>query len=258
MRNKKINTILNILLPILTILVIFLIWFFASIIVADEIVLASPFDAIKEGFILFGQGGFWKSLAGTLMRSAIAFVSSFVIAMLLAIISRINKNCKGVIKIIISILRALPTIAIILLLLLWTTSKVAAVTVTMLVVLPTTYNSIVMAFNGLESDVFEMLNIYKVPKKQQFLKYTLPQTTPSIIDTIGSGWSLNIKLIVASEVIAGTAVSIGQLMNESKIYFETARLFALVMITIIISVAIELIFSKVANIYRGRNGFRKS
>lgn len=257
MRNKKINTLLNILLPIITILVIFLIWFLASWIVGDDIILATPIDTIKHGFLLFGDSHFWKSLGGTLIRSIVAFVLSFVLAFVFAFISRINKRCKTVVKILISILRALPTIAIILLLLLWTTSKIAAIVVTMIVVLPTIYSSIMLAFDNLDPEIIEMCNIYKVSKKQQFFKYTLPQTTPSIIDTIGGGLSLNIKLIVASEVIAGTAISIGQMMNESKIYFETANLFALVLITIIVSVTIEFVFGVIANIYRGRHGFRK-
>ena len=102
-----------------------------------------------------------------------------------------------------------------------------------------------------------MLNFYKVSKKTQFSRYIIPTIIPSLIETIGSGLALNIKLMVAAEVIAGTAKSIGQLMNQAKVYFETANLFALVIIVIVVAVGIELICGRVANRIRVEYGTKK-
>lgn len=254
---KKTNKLFSYIIPITTILTIILIWFFAYIMVGDEIVLPSPLSTIVNAFEKLISRGFWLALLGTLGRALIAFSLSFIIAMILVLVTIKFRLSNYVIKILISILRALPTIAVVLMLLLWTTSKVAAVIVTMIVILPTIYATLRSCFDNIDTNIIQMCDLYKVPKSKQFKRYIIPVLTPNIIEAIGGGISLNIKLMVAAEVIAGTAHSVGQLMNQSKIYFETSELFALVLIMVIISVVIELVCSYIANAYRRKNGLRK-
>lgn len=252
MRLNKFNKLLNLILPLITVLVIILVWFFGSVIVDETIILPTPIDALGKMFSLFVSGVFWINLLGTIGRSLIAFGVSFVLGLGFAILIKFSNVSKPIIKIIISIIRAMPTIAVILLLLLWTNSKVASVVVTMLVVLPTMFSSMQEALNKIDKDIIDMMKIYNISKKDMFLKYILPIIMPSTIRSIGTGLALNIKLIVAAEVIAGTAKSIGNMMSEAKIYFETAELFAIVVFMIILSVVIELVFARIANKVGGK------
>lgn len=252
MRLNKFNKLLNLILPLITVLVIILVWFLGSVIVDETIILPTPIDALGKMFSLFVSGVFWVNLLGTIGRSLIAFGVSFVLGLGFAILIKFSNVSKPIIKIIISIIRAMPTIAVILLLLLWTNSKVASVVVTMLVVLPIMFSSMQEALNKIDKDIIDMMKIYNISKKDMFLKYILPIIMPSTIRSIGTGLALNIKLIVAAEVIAGTAKSIGNMMSEAKIYFETAELFAIVVFMIILSVVIELVFARIANKVGGK------
>ncbi len=252
MKLNKCNKILNLILPIATILALVLVWLIGALIVQEAIVLPTPQDTFVRMMELLGEGEFWQNLMGTILRSFVAFVLSFVIGSLLALCVNFYKISRPIIKILVSILRAMPTIAVILLLLLWTNSKVASVIVTMLVVLPTIFSSMLDALSKVDRDIIAMLRLYKVGKKEMLLKYILPIILPTTLRTIGSGLALNIKLIVASEVIAGTAKSIGNMMTEAKIYFETAELFAIVIFMLIISVTIELVFAKIAEKVGGK------
>lgn len=226
-----------------TIFAILIIWQVSSLLIGESLILPSPIDTINTSFSLLGTGEFWLALLSTLGRSLIAFLLSFLIALLLANLVNVNKLSGIAIKTIVAILRAIPTIAIILLLLLWTNSKVASVVVTMLVVLPTIFNMTIVMYSKVDRDVLDMCKVFSVSKKNTISKYLIPVILPTMLQTIGSTMSLNIKLIVAAEVLAGTANSIGNMMSESKIYFEISRLFALVVIMILIAVAIELIFN---------------
>jgi len=246
MNKEKKYKILNILLSLGTILFIFLAWLLSSIIINESIILPTPIESIKEMFYLFGDSEFLINILCTLGRSVLAFVLSFSLALVLAIVSKFYGLSKPIIKVFVSILRALPTIAVILLLLLWSTSNTAAIVVTMLVLLPTMYSAMSTTINLVDYDIMAMLDLYGVRKKDKFKKYIFPIILPSMLSNIGSGLSLNIKLIVAAEVIASTARSIGNMMNEAKIYFETTTLFALVLVMVIISVLIELLFSKIS------------
>lgn len=245
MRIKE-GKILNILLSATTILGLLVIWLISAIIVNEGLILPLPWEAFVDMFILMGEGSFWLNLMASLGRSLIAFGLSFIFALGLAVLVKFLKFSSPIIKMFIAILRAIPTIAIILILLLWTNSRVASIVVTMLVVLPTMFSMMQVSLDNVDGDIIEMCTLYKIPKKVVFYKYIIPIMLPSILKSIGSALALNIKLIVASEVLAGTANSIGNMMSQSKIYFETSRLFALVLIMIIIAVVIEMIFNLIS------------
>lgn len=252
MKTKNIKW-LNISLSIITIVGLISIWAISSIIVNENLILPSPFLAFGEMFKLLGEGGFWLSLLGSLGRALIAFLISFVLGLGLAILVKFSKISQPIINIIVALIRAIPTIAVVLLLLLWTNSKVASVVVTMLVVLPTMFSLMRVALDKIDNEILDMCKLYNLPKKVIFSKYIIPSILPHVLSGMGSTLSLNIKLIVASEVLAGTAKSIGNLMLQAKTYFETSRLFALVIIMIIVAVTIEMLFnlisSKVGKIY---------
>ena len=80
----------------------------------------------------------------------------------------------------------------------------------------------------------------------------IPIILPTVVVVIGSGISLNIKLMVAAEVLSQTVNSLGLLMQQSKIYFETATLFALVITSIISGIIIESVGNFIAKKLRGK------
>lgn len=244
-KDKKYRN-LNIFLNVGTILFILLVWLIASIVINESLIIPTPLDSFKEVLNLFTSREFLINILFTLGRSVIAFVLSFSLALMLALLCKFSNISKSIVKVFVSIIRAMPTIAVILLLLLWTTSNIAAIIVTMLVLLPTMYSSMLTTLNKIDYEILEMLGIYNVSKKDKFRKYIFPVVLPSMLNNIGSGLSLNIKLIVAAEVIASTAKSIGNMMSEAKIYFETSTLFALVLIMVVVSVFVELLFSKIS------------
>ena len=82
--------------------------------------------------------------------------------------------------------------------------------------------------------------------KQSFMLVRLPQALPTVYSSVGGGISLNIKLMVAAEVIAATANSLGFLLNSSKVYFEIATMLAIVLITVVIGCVVEGVFNKLS------------
>lgn len=241
MKHKK--EIINISLSLLSILLILLLWAIAAHKANSEYILPTINQTLISALKLLKSTTFYQSLLGTLYRTAISFCFSFLIAFLLAFLTYKSQYAKAMIAPFIRILRALPTIATILLILFWTNSKIAPMIVTIIVVLPTLYTDIINAFFGIDKEVIEMCNIFRVPKNKILLKVELPQILPQILLAIGAGFSLNLKLMVAAEVLAQTSRSMGYLLNTSKVYFEIATMLALVLFTVIIGVAIESIFN---------------
>ena len=244
MKNK--DKLLNSILPVLTVIAIIILWsVFASTI--DNAFILPSASAVMESFgALLTSREFYIALFSTFLRSLIAFIISFVLGFVLAVLSVKSSVIKSALSPVIKIMRALPTIAVVLLLLLWTTSNIAPVVVTMLVVLPTVYTQVISAFNSLDKTVSEAARVDGANEKAVFLKVELPQAMPTVYSVIGSGISLNFKLMVAAEVLSQTAKSIGYMLNTSKVYFETAQMFALVIASVLIGVIIESVFEVIS------------
>lgn len=243
---KKLNRALNVILPLLPITFIIVLWVISARSVDNDILLPTVKQTLYALADLFTQKQFYVSLLGTILRSLIAFLISFILAFILAVLTVKNKAIRKVVEPIIKIMRALPTIAIILLLLLWTNSLVAPVVVTTLVVMPTSYTHLESAFSALDKTVSEAGRVDGAGEFSVFTRVELPQTLPSVFSSIGSGISLNFKLMVAAEVLAQTARSIGYMLNVSKVYFETAEMVALVIIAVLFGVIVESIFNFIA------------
>ncbi|MBE7083348.1 MAG: ABC transporter permease subunit [Clostridiales bacterium] len=242
MKSKK-EKILNLILPIITVVTLILVWAVSSAVIDSEYILPSVKVTAEKFFALFTAKDFYTAFLSTLFRSLVAFVFSFSIGFILAFVSVKIKFARKVIFPIISVMRALPTIAIVLLLLFWTNSKVAPIIVTLIVVLPTSYTHIESALFALDKTVTEAGRVDGADEKQIFLMVELPQITPSVYSGVGSGISLNFKLMVAAEVISQTAYSLGYLLNTSKVYFEIAQMLALVVVSVIFGVLIETVFN---------------
>ena len=66
----------------------------------------------------------------------------------------------------------------------------------------------------------------------------------SVKASLGLAW----KAGIAAEVIAAPKYSIGAMLYQSKVYFETTDLFAWTLVIIIMSLLIELAFGKLIDV----------
>ncbi len=235
--------LLNLITPLISIGCALILWSIMAFIIDSEYILPSITQTLGALWNLLKYPPFYLAFFSTLLRSVIAFIISYVIATVLAYLSAKIDRARRLIKPIISIIRALPTIAVVLLLLFWTNSNVAPVIVTILVVLPTLYTNLTASFCGIDKEQLQMCALFNVPKKKVVKMVVLPQIAPDMWQACGAGLSLNLKLMVAAEVLSQTANSMGYLLNTSKVYFEIANMLALVLVSVLAGLIIEGVFS---------------
>ena len=243
MKKEKKDRLINLSVSLLTVVFILLFWSVAAAVIGSKFILPSipqTFNAFGE---LFTDADFYLSLLNTLLRTLIAFAVSFFIAFLFAFLVNKFRRAKYAVEPIVAICRALPTVAVVLLLLFWTNSKVAPVIVSMLVVLPTAYTNCNAAFDAVDKDAVEMCRLFNVPQTSVFKKVILPQMTPQLLYSVGAGFSLNLKLMVAAEVLAATGRSLGNKLNYYNFNLMISEMLAVVVITVIIGLTVELIFN---------------
>lgn len=149
-----------------------------------------------------------------------------------------------------SVLRAFPTLVIALWLVAFAPSRVVACVVAGLVMLPTLFSELSALLGEIDPDLAEMAKLYRVPAKRVLFSFYIPVVLPSAVKLAGAGLALTLKLMVAAEVLAQTANSLGGLMNLAKTYLETAELLALLLVT----VAAGLLFEGAAKLISRRIG----
>lgn len=241
MKFKLSSRQLNILFSIAAIAFLLILWIIVYYSVKNDYIVPSLQDTFLSFFICLSELSFWTAFAFTLLRTIEAFVISFILAAVFAVLSVICKGFKYFLNPIIAILRALPTLAVILLLLIWTTPKIAPVIVTVLVLFPMIYTQIIAALGEIDGGLIQMAEVYCVGKRDRLFKIYLPLTVPNILAQTGANLSLGLKVTVSAEVLAHTFKSMGSLMQNAQLYVDMPRLAALTLVAVITGLAFELL-----------------
>lgn len=238
MKNKSIK-VLDILMPFIALGLVLIIWAITAKAINSQIIFPSLSSTFKALFNLLSQKEFYLSIGNSLSRVLLSFIISFAFALAFAILSSLLKNVGQVVSILTSIMRTIPTMSIILLALIWLSTLNAPMLVAILVIFPLQFEGILSAINNVDKRLIEMANIYNVPIKKQILKLYLPETAPGIFSTIKSTISLNVKLIIAAEVMAQTRDSMGLQMQQASMYLEMHVLFAWTIVAVILGLILE-------------------
>ena len=233
----------NIILSISAFVLMWLIWVIAYYSVKNDYVVPSVSDTFKSfGKCLISES-FWVAFLYTLLRTAFSFLVSFMLAVALVALGAVCKPFNSFVKPFTSVLRTVPTLAIILILLFWTTPKVAPVIVTVLVLFPLIYSQLAAAVKGIDEGIIEMAEVYKIGKRERLTKIYLPLISPNVLSQTGANISLGIKVMISAEVLAGTYRSLGGMMQNARFYVDMPRLAALTIIAVLIGLLIDMCFS---------------
>ena len=218
---------------------VWLIWYIAALVSGSEFIMPKPLTALKRFFLLFTEGRFYRAFFSTIGRSLIAYAVSLALALALGILSAMFEPMRKLLNPLVSVCRAIPTMAVVLLLVIWFGAKTAPVIVSLIVIMPTLYAAFTEAITGVDGKIIEMCRVYGVKRRDMITKVYLPLALPAASLSASTALSLTIKLTVAAEVLANTANSLGAMMQSARAYFETAELMALTVITVIVSLALE-------------------
>lgn len=233
--------VLNIIFPIITLIIVIMLWFIAARLIGVELVLPSPLTALKRFFALLGEGVFWRNVFSTLSRSLYSFLLAFIAALIFAVLAFFSETFYKLFNPVVMIMRAVPTMSVILLCMIWLTSRVSPIVIAFLIVFPVIFGGAHSALTGVDVKLGEMSRMYKVSKGKMTTKLYIPAIAPALFDTSRSAIGLNLKVLIAAEVLASTQNSIGNMLQMSKIYLDTPSLFAWTIAAILLSFLLESI-----------------
>lgn len=232
----------NILYSLSAIILMWAVWLIVGAAVKNEFLVAPFAQSAREFFTLFGKAFFWRALSASLLRTLVAFLLSFALALGCACLAVACKPFAAFMRPVVALFRSLPTMAVLLLILVWLTPKTAPVAVAFLVLFPMIYSQLSDRISAVDGDLLQMAEVYHFSAKQKLACIYLPHVAPVALEQTGSNLSFGLKLIVSAEVMASTYTAIGGMMAEAQAYINLPRIAALTLVTVLFGIAIEYAF----------------
>ena len=206
----------NILYPLIAFGLVLAIWAIVAKVKDNPLVLPMPDVVLERFFKLGGEDGFWLAVFASILRTLISFVTSFVIALLFASLGGVFKPFHRVMSPIVTILRAAPTVAVILIMYAFLHNNTMAVVVGFLIAFPIMYSTFYTAIVGVDKDLIEMAKLYKVSPINRVRFIYLPSIANTLFDTSKSTLSLTFKVVVAAEILTSVAKSVGGMKRDRR------------------------------------------
>lgn len=228
------STIKDKLYTALSVLILIITWKILADVISSELKLPSPGATLKSLIMIVKNHGFFQMVLNTIKRSLISFSIAFSLGITLGVLSGVFKPIYYLLKPLIIIKKAIPTISIILVVLLWLGSK-SPILIGFLVIFPVIYTNVVEGVRNVDPKLIEMARMYRVNKWRILWELYLPSIIPYIIAGASTSLGLNLKVIIAAEVWSDSRISIGEGLLLDKISFNIPGLFAWTIVAILIS-----------------------
>jgi len=236
LKNKNIKELIYTILSIVALLIL---WKVLSTVVDKEILIPSPEITFSEILRIFNSPSFVTSVLNTLRRALIGFIIALGAGVSLGMIGGFSKTIYYLLRPIILINKAVPTMAIILLALIWLESERAPILVGFVVIFPVIYESVVQGIRNVDMKLVEMMEMYNISWFDKLKDLYIPSIRSYLFGAMSAAMGLNLKIIIAAEVLSQPRVSIGTHFQIERANLNTAGVFAWSIITILLAAILE-------------------
>lgn len=240
--NRKLNAVRRGIYFILSLAFIVCVWWLAALYAKGGGLFPAPPEVLKRLFSEFYNRFFWRAIGNTLLKSVISFSIAFFAAAVLAVLARIFSRVKSFLDPLMTVLRSLPTLGATFILFMFFKSNVTTVVVGVLITLPLGYVNILASLESVDTKLLDMARIYKVGRGSQISGIFIPGITQLLFAAIIAGAVLNLKVIIAAEVVAvATSTTVGGYLNGAWQNFDYTALLMWVLSAVLISFIIEFL-----------------
>ena len=224
-------------------------WTLLALAVDNRILVVTPPEAAESLLHLLGERDFWLSLGRSLLRIGGGFLGGFCAGLLLAAASRRFPFLEELLSPVMKLTMAVPVASFAVLLLIWWGSSFLAVAICFLVVLPGIYIGALEGLKAADKRLLEMAEVFRMPFRNRFFYIYRPALKPFLYSSMKVALGMCWKSGVAAEVIGTPDYSIGERIYMSKIYLDTAGVFAWTAVVILVSVGFEKLILKLTELF---------
>lgn len=224
------------------VLVWLLIWQLASIAIDSKFILVAPLLVLETLSGLIVTADFWLAIASSLSRITGGFLLALSVGVILASLSAVYRTVRELIAPAMLAIKSVPVASFIILVLICFSSKYLAVIISFLIVLPVIYTNVLYGITEADEELLEMADIFSISPWRKIRYIYLPQVFPYLLSSCSISLGMAWKSGIAAEVIGMPDGSIGEQLQQAKIYLETPNLFAWTLVIVLVSLVFEKVF----------------
>lgn len=230
---------LQILIKVSSIIVFFIIWKCIDKLVNNNFVLPDISDVAISLKEIIVNNMFFSIIGNTLYKLMCVIVITLLISTITGILSFKYPIFKEIIVPYVSVIKAIPTVALIILVLVWFNPNTVPIIVGVMIIFPILYDNILNGIEGIDKSLIMMSTTFGISWKRRIFELYIPSVYYYIAGGIHSLIGLAFKVIIAGEIISQESFSIGGEILLNKVYLETSNIFAWVIVVIGLNFFIE-------------------
>lgn len=219
-----------------------LLWQFAAMALDKEILLVSPLSVAKRLCELVPTAQFWQAVATSFLRIVSGFLLALLVGTALALAASKVPPIKILLAPLMAAIKAVPVASFIILVLIWFPSEKLSTVISFLLVLPIVYTNTKSGIDSISPELDEMADVFGLHGLRRIRCLILPQVMPAL--TTGCEISLGLcwKSGIAAEVIGMPDHTIGEALQQAKVYLDTPDLFAWTVVIVLVSTLFSKLF----------------
>ena len=216
-----------------------IIWQLVSMWIGQEILLVSPAAVFRRLLTLLPTGEFWSSVLFSVVRITGGFLFAAAAGVAGAGFAVKFRRVEEFLRPFVLTIKAIPVASFVILVLIWVPSRNLSVVISFLMVLPVVYTNVLEGIRCLDPAMTEMARVFSIPVLRRIRCVYLPQIFPYFQAAASVGLGLCWKAGIAAEVIGIPDGSIGERLQQAKVYLDTPDLFAWTLVIVLLSLAFE-------------------
>ena len=215
------------------------VWYFAAAAVGQELLLPGPLLVGQKLCALAGTKTFWFTLGKSILRVLTGIVSAVILGGLIGLVTYKSALARELLGPVMTLLKSTPVASFIILALVWLGRSIVPVFIAGLMVLPVVWANTVAGLAGIDPQLLELAQVYRLPRVRILRRIVWPSVLPYLRSALRSALGLGWKAGIAAEVLTVPPFSIGKNIYEAKLYLETTELFAWTAAVVLLSFLIE-------------------
>jgi len=224
-----------------------LVWQAVYLHVGRPILVVSPLATFTRISEMVVTPIFWLTVRGTTERVIQGVLLAFCVGTILAVLTKRFKLIRTLCEPILGMFRAMPSASIIILALVWLPTFRVPLFIVFMVVTPIIWANVFEGLGTVDIKLLEMAKIFRWGFWKRCKYVYMPHLAPFVASALSTAFGQGFRTAIGSEVIARPPNSMGRMIYDSRIYFQTINLFAWTIAVLVVSVVIVKIVSKLLN-----------
>ena len=218
------------------------VWQIGAMALNAPLLLVTPLTvAVRLGELLT-EPDFYAAVGFSFVRIIAGFFLGFAAGTLLAVLASRWHLAEVLLWPYVTFIKTTPVASFIILCLIWLDSANLSVFISFLMVLPIVYANMLEGIRQTDPKLLEMARLFRVSPGRRLFYIYLPQLRPYLMTACSVALGLSWKAGIAAEVIGIPDGSIGERLYETKVYLNSADLFAWTVVIIAVSIVFEKLF----------------